>query len=135
MDVTPPHTPTLEEEEEEEEDETYFQYFPQVAAQDPQSKKGSQDLSKNAEQEQSSTVPQFENYSNTQVQWLDLPQFEEGIEQASHDAIVQQGQSPIPTHATEVPLRWYVEEIWDIVDMDSLILQIETPKKTVYEDH
>ncbi|KAF3643823.1 hypothetical protein FXO38_20466 [Capsicum annuum] len=66
---------------------------------------GSQDLSGDAEQEESSVVPQYEEGTIAHVQQSDVPQSKKGIEQAFQDTPVQLGMSLAPTHALKAPLE------------------------------
>ncbi|KAF3649700.1 hypothetical protein FXO37_18829 [Capsicum annuum] len=62
--ISPPHNPPPDDDDDDDE-KMYSECSLQVAAQDPQSKEGSQDSSEDTEQEDSSVVPQYDEVTST----------------------------------------------------------------------
>lgn len=99
--MSPPHTPPPNNNEQEGE-ETYSESTLYVVAQDPSLRRGPRILRRQSRRKPS-MVPQPEEGITTHVQQTDVPQSEDGTNQATHDAQYSRGKFPLP-HIPQIHL-------------------------------
>lgn len=79
-------------------------------------------------------MTQSKKGTTSHVQQIDMPQFKEGAKQATHDALIQQGQSPALAHIENAPLkvgylRWCMEDMEEIFTVDSCVWEEGRPMR------